>query len=196
MILACPTLQMVQKVALHGGRPDTLASAEAASVDAIQMLLLYHLLEALAGSLARLNARQALAKRSAAVQATALAHFQLKNAAAETPVVVPDSPPAPAFVPQMRSAAMRARYRPRIPGRYRNRAAVSLNGGNLVLGPTQQDLRIGQNVISQDCFTNLGSGAAPVFDQEPNGGTSNSDRLFTRATSIIADPVPSRYFMS
>jgi hypothetical protein len=54
-----------------------------------------------------------------------------------------------------------------MPGRYRNRAASSFYRGNLVLGQTQDDLGIGQNQISQDCFTNLGLGSAPGIDQEP-----------------------------
>ncbi|MGA2274305.1 MAG: ChbG/HpnK family deacetylase [Bryobacteraceae bacterium] len=63
--------------------------------------------------------------------------------------------------------AVGARYRPGMPGRYRNRAASSFYRGNLVLGQTQDDLGIGQNQISQDCFTNLGLGSAPGIDQEP-----------------------------
>ena len=63
---------------------------------------------------------------------------------------------------------MRARYRPGMPGRYRNRATGSFYRVNLVLGQTQDDLRIGQNQISQDCFTNLGLGSAPAIDQEPS----------------------------
>jgi hypothetical protein len=54
-----------------------------------------------------------------------------------------------------------------MPGRYRNRATGSFYRVNLVLGQTQDDLRIGQNQISQDCFTNLGLGPAPAIDQEP-----------------------------
>jgi len=80
---------------------------------------------------------------------------------------MPDGPPAPAFVSQARTMAVGARYRPGMPGRYRNRAASSFYRGNLVLGQTQDDLGIGQNQISQDCFTNLGLGSAPGIDQEP-----------------------------
>jgi hypothetical protein len=84
---------------------------------------------------------------------------------------MPDGPPAPAFVSQARTMAVGARYRPGMPGRYRNRAASSFYRGNLVLGQTQDDLGIGQNQISQDCFTNLGLGSAPGIDQEPNFNT-------------------------
>jgi len=54
-----------------------------------------------------------------------------------------------------------------MPGPYRDRATGSFYRGNLVLGQTQDDLRIGQIKISQDCFTNLGLGFAPGIDQEP-----------------------------
>jgi hypothetical protein len=131
------------------------------------MLLIDHLLEALAGPLTGLNAWHTLAKETAAIPAAAFAHRQIQDATPKAPVIMPHLPPAPAFVAQTRTAALGARYRPGVPGRYRNGAAAAFDRGNLVLGQAQQDLRIGQNVISQDCFTNLGSGLAPVFDQEP-----------------------------
>ena len=90
MILTGSTLEVAEKVALHGRGSDALASAQATPVDAIQVLLIDHLLEALAGSLAGLHARQLLAKGAAAIQAAALAHLQIQDAAPETPVVVAD----------------------------------------------------------------------------------------------------------
>ena len=52
MILTGSTLQAPEKVALHGRGADALAPSQAAPVDAIQVLLIDHLLEALTGSLA------------------------------------------------------------------------------------------------------------------------------------------------
>ena len=69
--------------------------SQAAPVDAIQVLLIDHLLEALTGSLAALHARKLLAKGAAAIQAAALPHLQIHDAAAETPVVVADKAVAP-----------------------------------------------------------------------------------------------------
>jgi len=134
MILPDPALEVAEKVALHGGGANALASAQATPVDAIQLLLIDHLLEAFAGSLTRLHARQLLAKAAAAIQTAALAHPQIHEAPPEAPVVVPHHPAAPAFVSETQASAPRARYRPGIPGRYRNRAAVSLDVANLVLG--------------------------------------------------------------
>jgi hypothetical protein len=131
------------------------------------VLLKNHFLEALTGSLKRLNSRNALPKRAATVQTAALAKVQAQHALPETPIIVPDQPPAPALVSQPRTLAVGTRERPNMPGPYRNRAAGSFYRGNLVLGQTQDDLRIGQIKISQDCFTNLGSGFAPGIDQEP-----------------------------
>jgi len=137
MLLPRSPLEMTQEIPLHGRRANALASAETAPVDPVQVLLVDHLLEAFAGSLARLHARQALAKRAAAIQAAALAHLQVQRATAETPVVMAYFAAAPAFVSQMRSAAVWTRYRPRIPSRDRNRTSASLDRGNLVLGQTQ-----------------------------------------------------------
>ena len=134
MILTREPLQVPQEVPLHGGRPDALAAAQATPVDAVQVLLIDHLLEALTGSLGGLHARQVLAKGAAAIQTAALAHFQVQDAAAKPPVVMADFAAAPALVSQTRSTALGARYRPGIPGRYRDRASTSLNRGNLELG--------------------------------------------------------------
>ena len=124
MILTRSPLQVTQEVPLHGGRPNPLAPSQATPVDAVQVLLVDHLLETFTGPLARLHARQALAKAAAAIQTAALAYWQVQNAATETPVVVPDLAPAPAFVPKMRSPALGARYGPGIPRRYRPRSAA------------------------------------------------------------------------
>jgi hypothetical protein len=95
-----------------------------------------HFLEALAGSLKGLNTRDLLPEEAAAIQALVLAKIQAQHATAEAPIVVADGSAAPAFVPQARTLAVGARYRPGMPGRYRNRAARSLDRGNLVLGQT------------------------------------------------------------
>jgi hypothetical protein len=134
MVLTGPALQAPQKIALHRGGSNALASAQTASVHAVQVLLINHLLEALAGSLARLNAWQLLAEHAATIQTAALAHPQVHNAPPETPVVVADQPAARAFVAQTRASALGTRYRPSIPGRYRNRAAIALDVANLVKG--------------------------------------------------------------
>jgi hypothetical protein len=75
VVLAGATLEMAQEVTLHGGGADALAPPRATPVDAIQVLLVHHFLEAFACSLIGLNTRQALAKRAPAVQAAALAHL-------------------------------------------------------------------------------------------------------------------------
>ena len=79
-----------------------------------------HVLEALAGSLAGLNAWQALAKISAAIQALASAHLEAEHCSAESPVVMSHRTLAPALISQARSAAVGTRYRSGIPGRYRH----------------------------------------------------------------------------
>jgi hypothetical protein len=55
-----------------------------------------------------------------------------------------------------------------MPGRYRNRAAHSFYRGNLVLGQTQDDLRIGQIISPKIVLPILGLGFAPAIDQEPS----------------------------
>jgi hypothetical protein len=136
MILAGSTVEAAQEIALHGSRSDSLPLSQPAPVNAIQVLLKDHLLETLTGPLTRLNARQLLSKTAAAIQAAALAHAQVQDAAPEAPVVVPDHPPAPAFISQTRTVAVGARNRPGIPGRYRKRATASLDVANLELGQT------------------------------------------------------------
>jgi hypothetical protein len=134
------------------------------------MLLEHHLLKALGGALEGLDARNALAETAAAIQTAALAEFQTQQTMPETPIIVPDRPPAPAFASQARALAVRARYQPAMAGRYRYRAAQSLDRGNLVLGQAQHDLRIGQINSPKIVFTNLGLGSAPGIDQEPSSG--------------------------
>jgi hypothetical protein len=134
MILMSSTLEAPEKVALHGSGSNALPPPQAASVDPIQVLLKDHLLEALTGALAGLHPRQPLTEPAAAIEAAALAHAQVQEASAESPIVMPDGPPAPTLVSHTRSPARGARYQPGIPGRYRNRAAASLDVVNLVLG--------------------------------------------------------------
>ena len=134
VILVGMLFEPAQEVALHGGGADALAAAETTPVDAVQVLLIDHLLETLAGSLKGLNARQLLPKESAAAQATTLPNGDFQDALAKTPVVVTDGSLAPAFVAQTRASAVWARYRAGMPGRYRNRSAIAADGGNLKLG--------------------------------------------------------------
>jgi len=140
MILTGLPLQTPQKVALHGRGSDALALAETAPIDAVEVLLKDHLLETLAGSLRRLDPRQLLSKRAAAIQTAAFANTQVQEDTPESPVVMPHDSPAPALVSKMRAPALGARYRPGIPGRYRDRATTSLNVANLKLGQAQYDL--------------------------------------------------------
>ena len=67
MILSGVLLQAAQEVAFHSRRANAFSPAKATPVDAVQMPLIDHLLEALAGPLKGLNTRQLLAKRPAAV---------------------------------------------------------------------------------------------------------------------------------
>jgi len=136
MVLAGPPLQVAKEIALHGRRPDAFPPAQTASIDAVQVLLKDHFLKALAGPLEGLNAWGLLAEGAAAIKTAPLSHLQLEDTAPEAPVVMPDAPIAPALVPQMGTSAVGARYRPGMPGRYRNRAAASLDLANLVLGQT------------------------------------------------------------
>ena len=103
--------------ALHTGGSDALAPPQAASVDAVQVLLEDHLLEAFTGSLERLDAWNVLAEVAAAVQTAALAHLQAQNTLTKAPIVMADGSPAPALVSKTRSPALGTRYRPGIPGR-------------------------------------------------------------------------------
>ena len=136
MVLAGALLQAAKEVALDSSRADSFAPPQTAPIDAVQVLLEDHFLEALTGALEGLNPGDLLAKPAAAVQTPALAEFQAQHALAKTPVIVPDRPPAPALVSQARTVAVRARYRPGMPGRYRYPATGSLYRGNLVLGQT------------------------------------------------------------
>jgi hypothetical protein len=108
VILACPTLQPAKEVALHGRCTDALTAAQAAAIDAIEVLLKDHLLKILAGSLEGLNARNALPERTAAAQTPAPAHLQLQGDAAKAPLIMPNRPVAPTLTSQTRSPAVRA----------------------------------------------------------------------------------------
>jgi hypothetical protein len=57
VILVGMLFEPAQEVALHGGGADALAAAETTPVDAVQVPLIDHLLEALAGALKGLNTR-------------------------------------------------------------------------------------------------------------------------------------------
>jgi len=134
MILAGAALEVAHEVPLYGGRSDFLPPAQTTPVDAVEVLLIDHLLEAFTGSLERLNSRYPLAETTSAIQAPALAYLKHQHATAESPIVMPDGAPTPAFVPQMRTSAGRTRYRADVAGRYGNLAAASLDVANLVLG--------------------------------------------------------------
>jgi hypothetical protein len=130
VVQAGSTLQAPQKVALHGGGADALAPSQTAPVDAVEVLLINHLLETFGGSLAGLNAWQGLAKPAATVQTAALADFQVEDPTRRKP----------------QSSWRTRRWHQPLFGRrdpphwghaigpVRNRAAVSLEVANLVLG--------------------------------------------------------------
>jgi hypothetical protein len=134
MILAGATLQTTQKVPLDRGRSDALPPAQTTAIDAIEVLLKDHFLEALTGSLAGLHTRQLLAKPTAAIQTATLAHCKVQNGSPESPLLVPHFSPTPALMAETRATAPRARYGASIPGRYRDRASGPLDAANLVLG--------------------------------------------------------------
>src|SRR5437588_1277992 len=168
-------LQTVPEVALDGGGSNAFAFSHPAAVDPIQVLPEDGFPESFAGVLARQNAGKALPKLPPALQAAPLARRQFQAAMAQPPRFMPHQPAIPALAPLVLAAAMRTGFRPGIPGRNPHLATRSLNPGNLVPRQAQNDLIVGQNVISQDCFTNLGSGPAPVFDQEPIKSTGCTD---------------------
>ena len=62
MVLAGSTLQLALEMALHGGRADAFAAAQAAAVDAVQVLAKDRSLKRFAGALAAQDARKALAE--------------------------------------------------------------------------------------------------------------------------------------
>jgi hypothetical protein len=98
MILSRVLLQPAQELAFHSGRADAFSPAKATPVDAVQVPLIDHLLEALAGPLKGLNTRQLLAKGTAAVEARSLANLEFQYAPAKAPVVMTDGSTAPALV--------------------------------------------------------------------------------------------------
>src|SRR5438067_1662750 len=73
VILSHVLLNPAVEIPLNRRGPDALPPAQATPVYTVQVLLINHLLEAFACPLERLNARQRLAKRPAAVGATAFA---------------------------------------------------------------------------------------------------------------------------
>ena len=98
VILSRVLLHPAQEVAFHGGSPDAFSPAKATPVDAVQVPLIDHLLEALASPLKGLDTRQVLAKRPAAVEAGTLANLEFQHAPAKAPVVMTDGSAAPTFV--------------------------------------------------------------------------------------------------
>ena len=134
MILTGTALQAPEEVALHGSGTNAFPLSQTASVDAVQLLLKDHLLETLTGSLERLDSGNRRPEVAATVQTLALASHQVQDATPKAPVIAPDSPPAPALVPQAGTLVLGSRYRPGMPGRYRDRAAADLDLANLELG--------------------------------------------------------------
>src|SRR5208283_6027032 len=156
-------LEPAPEVAFHGGRSDALPAAQAAAVDAVQVLLIDSFLERLAGPLAGQDAGQRLAGVTPAAEAFRFGDLDLQETMAEPPVLVADRPAHPALAAQSAGAAMRAGSRPDIPGRDPHPSLDGLNVGNLKIGQTQNHRGFGQNVISQDCFTNPKDYGLPPF---------------------------------
>jgi hypothetical protein len=98
MILTGTPLQMAYEIALHGGSSDPFPPAQTTPVDAIQVLLIDHLLEALTGSLEGLDPWQLLAECPSAIQTPVFADLHRQHATTESPVVVPHLTPAPTLV--------------------------------------------------------------------------------------------------
>ena len=134
MPLAKLALESTLKVAFHGGRADAFAAAQAAAVDAVQMLAEDHRLERFARTLARLNPWKALAEVASAVVALKFRGFQLEDAVPEPPVLMPHAPHIASFIAQPVAATVRTRYESRVSGRDVDRPTPDLYISNLVIG--------------------------------------------------------------
>ena len=116
------------------------APSQPAAVDAVQMLLVDGLLEGLAGPLAGQDPQQPLAGLSVAVEALQFLRLHLQDATAQAPVFVPHRPVVQPLAVHASRPAVRAEFRPGIPGRNSDDSLLLLNLGNLEVGQAQQDL--------------------------------------------------------
>jgi hypothetical protein len=78
-------LETAAEIAFHGSRADAFPAAQAAAIDAIQVLLIDGFLERLAGSLAAQDTRHSLAEVTPAAQALRFRNQDLQDAVAERP---------------------------------------------------------------------------------------------------------------
>jgi hypothetical protein len=90
-------LEPAAEIALDSGGADAFPPAQAAAVDAIQMLLVDGLLERLAGTLAAQDAGQRLAGAPPAAETFRLGDLDLQQAMAQAPVFVADRSTNPAI---------------------------------------------------------------------------------------------------
>jgi hypothetical protein len=127
-------LEAVAEVALHCGRTDTFAAAQAAAVDAIQMPSKNRHAEGLAGPLTRQHARQPLAELATAVQALPFAGLHYQLTVAQSPILMTHAALVASLAPLPRAAAMGAASPPGMPGRYAHLPTPLLNLSNLVTG--------------------------------------------------------------
>ena len=125
------TLQAALEVAFHSSSPDVFPPAQAAAVDAIQVLLKHRFLEGFAGSLATQNTREELARLALAVQTLGFGNLDLQQTMPQAPILMPDRTPDPAFIAQVAAAAMSTGSWPAIPGRDLDHSVESVDGGNL-----------------------------------------------------------------
>src|SRR5512135_1988949 len=108
------------------------ALAQTSAVDAIPVLEKHAAPERLGGTLARQDARKSLPEAAAALPAMPFSSLQLQHQVPGPPALVPQLPDPPALVPQVDAPAVRAGYRPGIPGRSPHSSAPFFNACNLV----------------------------------------------------------------
>ena len=130
MPLAKLALESTLKVAFHGGRADAFAAAQAAAVDAVQVLAEDHRLKGFAGPLARQDPWKPLAEVASAIVTLEFRGLQLNDAVPEAPVLMPHAPPLAALVAPPAVAAVRTRYWPGVSGGDVDRPTADLDIGN------------------------------------------------------------------
>ena len=91
--------ETLAKVALHGGGADLFPAAQAAAVDAVEVLLIDRLLVGFAGPLAGKNAGESLTEVSPTVAAEPLRDLQFQDAGALSPILVADASRVVSFIP-------------------------------------------------------------------------------------------------
>jgi hypothetical protein len=117
--------------------------------------------ERLGGALARQDAREALPKRAAAIPAPELARLQFQHAMPQSPTLVPRLPDAFIFDAQTAAVAVRAGFRPGMPGRNPDLPRDLFDACNLKSRQAQYRFWTDQNISPQECFTSRGRWACP-----------------------------------